>query len=266
MIVGDSPLAIVGSTLPDIADISGTLDEKDTHGRGMDFLKYLDRNAPEYRQLGIGFLLHGQTPAGLDYYSHLEYGGKKPGYTEVRCKKLVDDVKAMHGAELPLPDNDIAHSLIELGVELYVAKMHPSAAKLLDGTLNKLTNADLDGIAGHVSGFFGGGITRKNIVDFYRMFKPKNFSDLDSAVRTYPRLVSHFIADLPDKTLGGLVPDGFVNIAAHDLEPIVRKIMPKDALRNVMIKALDIVRPDYEEFLGTSVKNMDAEMRRLGLL
>lgn len=264
-LAGGEPLAIVGCTLPDIASLYGTLDERDTHNRGLEFLQYLRAEAPEYEQLGIGVLLHGETPAGLDHYAHVEYGGKTPGYAEARCKLLVDDVKALHGAELPMPDNDIAHTLIELGMELYVAKRHPLAAELLDFTLRNLTNADLYGIAGHASDFFGGEITRKNIVDFYGMLNPRNFSNLDVAVRTYPRLISRAIAGLSDKALGGRVPDGVAGIAARDLTPIVEKMLPGAQLRNVVINAMHIVAPDYKEFLETSVKKMDAEIRRLGI-
>ncbi len=73
-------MLILGSILPDVAEI-GIGDEIRTHTEGMQFLKYLGE---ENRWLGVGVVLHGEKPRGLDYYTHKGFYKLGDRYLNVR--------------------------------------------------------------------------------------------------------------------------------------------------------------------------------------
>ncbi|MCX6820570.1 MAG: hypothetical protein NT016_01310, partial [Candidatus Aenigmarchaeota archaeon] len=230
------PSLAAGLMFPDITSFAGTLDETKTHYLGRKFLDYLKKEDPEYSPFALGILLHD----GLDYYSHEEYGGRRPGYAVSRSGELMDDVHQLSIGRLPLT-KDVAHSMIELALELHVSKNHPRAASSLDRALRGLTNYDIERMAGHASEFFKGTVGGREMVDYYSIFIPENFTSLERAVNAYQKALARVVANLPGKKLKCIFPEGLVNATARRLGHVIERIAPKDELRNLTIKAMNIV-------------------------
>jgi len=220
-----NPLLIIGSTVPDIA-LLGYLSFDETH-KGLGFKKFLEKNCPEALSLGIGFMLHDNRPTGLDYYSHIKFEGEE-GYAFKISKPFVKTISKIKSSELRFSDEEIAHSLIEIAVELLVAEAYPDSVDLLEKSIRE---ADKKLVAYNMSQFFGTKLDESKINKFYSIFSPRKLSNL--------------------KGILGIISQ----ITSADIE-ILEKIIPE---------AIKITKPTYKHFLNTSIENMKVELKKLNI-
>src|SRR3989344_2174349 len=125
--IKSSPYEIIlGSVLPDLS-ILGVIPEYDAHRRGIEFLDYLSHNEPSLKPFGIGWVLHGEEPQCLDFYTH-----KPNGYIDQ--KKYNVQFEGVHQEVL-------AHMLIEFACDSLAEK------KVAKQLRQSFKHADLEKIA-----------------------------------------------------------------------------------------------------------------------
>lgn len=113
------PLKVVGSFLPDLA-LTGVITWDDLHKKKniLEFFVYVKKNKPEFASLLKGVNYHNT----LDYYTHVEYKNKTPGYAYA---SIPDEMPSLLEKALGVtPQRAIAssHNCIEGGVEYYLLR------------------------------------------------------------------------------------------------------------------------------------------------
>jgi len=155
---------ILGSVLPDLS-ILGVIPEKDAHQRSIEFLDYLSHNEPSLVPFGIGFVLHGELPRCLDYYTHTAHG-----YIDQKKADILELVRR-HKIDFISIDSDmLSHCLTEFACDSLADKAIP---KQLHAAFKQ---ANLQKIAYHIGMFFNGDSQR--ILKIMNFFKRFNFNKL----------------------------------------------------------------------------------------
>ena len=226
----NEPLVMLGSVLPDFS-LVGVFPERAAHTNGVAFLKYLQDNEPALAPLGIGFMLHGEKPNCLDYFTH-----SKKGYIASKSEAVAEIVQR---AKLKLDSwyhkttDDFVHSIIEFSGDTliepeFVDKLHNSFA------------GDLEKISWHVSNFFHS--DQKNLLHALKYFKTFDFGKL----QTTKGIVSS-IQDFAVIRAFSQKNNTFERYSA-----LVNKLnfWRAHKLVEVINKAREIVAEDYHEFLA----------------
>ena len=158
------PQVLIGSVAPDLS-ILGVIPEKDAHQRSIEFLDYLTHNEPSLVPFGIGFVLHGEFPQCLDYYTH-----KAKGYIDQKKADVLELVKKHNIDFSGINENMLSHCLTEFACDALADKNTP---KLLHKSFK---STDLNKIAFHMGTFFKGDTQR--ILKILNFFKHFNFNKL----------------------------------------------------------------------------------------
>lgn len=164
---GDTNLVLLGSVLPDLAYM-GFISEHEAHKNSAEFLNYLKRADPAHVALAVGFMLHGENPHCLDYYTH-----KKNGYIAQKATIITDlmrNAQLKLGKWYPRNEDDFTHSVIEFSGDTLI---HPETTQRLRHAFN---TANLPKIALHLATFFKS--DSKKILRALQYFKTFDFSKL----------------------------------------------------------------------------------------
>ncbi len=224
-------LVILGSILPDLAYM-GFIPEKEAHTKGVALMQYLQENDPAYAPLGVGFMLHGEKPFCLDYFTH-----RPKGYIAQKSAAIRD---VLVRARFKLKqwyshrEEDLIHSIIEF-----------SGDTLMDGDSGKrvqqaFLSVDLARIAGHLALFFERDEARiLRALQFFRRF---NFQRLQNT-----KGVVHAMQDFS-------IVRAFSqkNNTIERYNAIMNRLNPwrTHKLVKILNAAQEIVGEDYREFLA----------------
>ncbi len=229
----NEPLVAVGSILPDLAYM-GFIPERAAHRQGGSFLRYLKQHDYEYASLGAGFMLHGEKPYCLDYFTH-----RKNGYISRKAEEimeLVERAKLKIEVWYKRSKEDFVHSLIEFSGDTLI---EPEFVRKLDESFKSV---DIDRIATHLSRFFNS--NQQKILRALQYFKTFDFQRLHT-----PKGVVSSIQDF-----------AIIRAFSHNnntlerYNALVNKLNFWRAykLKKIIHSARENIADDYHEFLAST--------------
>lgn len=228
---GNKHLLLLGSVLPDLAYM-GFIPEHEAHKNSTAFLNYLKRADPTHIALGVGFMLHGEEPHCLDYYTH-----KKKGYIAQKANTITDlmrKAKLKLGKWYPRNEDDFTHSVIEFSGDTLIQKETTQQLQQALHTIN------LPKVAFHLSNFFKG--DSKRILRALQYFKTFDFTKLQ-----HPKGVARTIQDFSI-----LQAFSHHNNTMERYNAILNRMnfWRTHKLVQLLHQARDIINEDYHEFLA----------------
>lgn len=261
-VAGEDPLIVIGSTIPDLSYFFGTINSKKMHLKGREFKEYIQSEDHLYLPLAIGIMLHGETPEGLDFYTHLIYENERPGYAFRYGRHLIDKIKKLHKVELPLIDKYIAHNLIEEAVEFLMIKEHPETVKLLHDASNEV---DKIKIVNYLSNFkpFRGITNEWDIINFYKNFDPNKFTTPECVAELHMYSSKRRLVNFMNKIIGRLMPESLKDTASDCIDNLIERITNREYLKELIEEAIKLSESSYNQFLDSSIRNMMNEIDRL---
>ena len=224
----NSPLLLYGCILPDIA-VTGLGSWKGISQKAEDFFVWLQKNHPDFTELGLGMMLH-EIPCGIDRLAHSSYKGGK-GYAFALGEDLIDEV---HDAcKSPMPFSEVfAHTFIELAVEFLVLKKQPELENELK---NVIGNTNLDKVAESFSEFYN-----------------KDLINTRKCIEEYNKLL---LAD--NRTIEGLA-----EIVAHMVKQVCDANIDLDKTKALIILCVERVKGNYEEFLNDAIECCKRDVKK----
>ena len=227
----DNDLVVLGSILPDLSYM-GFIPELEAHTKSVEFLKYLQKNDPSYVALGIGFMLHGEKPYCLDYFTH-----KSDGYIEkksVIIAELLEHAKFNASKWYLKNKDDFIHSLIEFSGDTL---MEPDVAKKIH---RALSSVNLFKVSFHLASFFKS--DPNVILRSLQFFKTFNFQRLQSTKGVVHAIQDFFI----------LRAFSHKNNTMEKYGAIMNRLNPwrTHKLIKILNSTREIVGEDYKEFLA----------------
>ncbi|MBI4141736.1 hypothetical protein HY484_02315 [Candidatus Woesearchaeota archaeon] len=155
---------VLGSVVPDLS-ILGVIPEKDAHERSIEFLDYLSHNEPTLIPFGIGFVLHGEMPRCLDYYTH-----KAKGYIDQKKESVLEIVNRHKINFKGINEHMLSHCLTEFACDSLAEKIIPKQVHYA------FKKSNLPKIAHHMATFFKS--DEKKLLKIMNFFKHFNFNKL----------------------------------------------------------------------------------------
>lgn len=230
-------LVLAGGVLPDITYF-GVIPEKPSHEQGVQFLKHLQRHDPEMAGLGVGFVLHGEKPAGLDWFAH-----NPKGYVNQK-KEPIADVVRRHRASLGGLDLDhTTHCLTEFACDSLVDE---EPARALNNAFKQVNTAR---IAHHLGAFFKSDPKRiKRVLDFITRF---DFRQLRTN-RGVAGIVQNFVM------FNRLGKSYWTNKHKALIERL--NLRNYFRIKKTLSQTKEIVKEDYKEFLDSSLEKMQRKL------
>ena len=262
-------LLIVGSMLPDVAELHIVPEEK-THTQGIQFMKHLGK---EYHYLGLGVVLHGSEPHGLDYYTHDGFYSVDGSYTAPRRKSdgyiarcyrdilpLVVEYKKSLGR---LSIDEAVHFVVEFCFDHLTAQRNKTLALVVYKALRK--SLDTHAVANFAHFFDVNRKQMKRLKHIVRSRQNKkilaNFSTIHGTAHNLQYFIFlkslreeqkhvryRFLGKLATVTRSSLV---FLQVKVHD-----------KALVQMFERAVEIVRRDYDAFMADTIEKMKAMVKK----
>ncbi len=161
----DKDLFILGGVLPDMEYMGGLGSVCGHHQNAKKFMQYLLENDHDYVALGVGYLFHGESPEGLDFYTH-----QPGGFIDRQLPKIKPLMLTEHPYINDQELTGISHSLIEFACD-YLSSYE--SANALNFAFKRV---DLKRIAFHLSTFFK--IPRRKTYRVLKFFRKFNFQRL----------------------------------------------------------------------------------------
>ena len=258
----DNELLILGSILPDISEL-GIGNEVRTHTQGLYFLQSL---SSAYRSLGIGFILHGEKPRGLDYYTHHGYYAAGKGHS-VPLKRADGYIAQVYPQIAPivrqytksfgrLSLDHAIHLVVEFCFDHITAKRHPPLLSLVHKSLR--ANISRTALI-TFSTFFA--INRKELHRLLRITRARytgrflsHFLTLEGTAhnfRNYIFFTSTRESSLPRRALFLQM----AKVARSSLDFIQTRIYER-SLIEMFERCLPIVERDYDNFMRKTHKEL----------
>ncbi|MBI2267258.1 MAG: hypothetical protein HYU64_19190 [Armatimonadetes bacterium] len=123
-----NPHIVLGSLFPDMA-VAGLMSWNQSHRCGRPFMKCSSGNG-RLAEFGLGILMHGVEPEGLDYYGDEKYEPYDRGVSFEWGKPLIPSVQETCN----LPRETAAwksHNFIEMAIEREIALRNPALCEAL---------------------------------------------------------------------------------------------------------------------------------------
>ena len=224
-------LVILGSILPDLSYM-GFIPEREAHMEGVAFMNFLQKKDPSYAPLGIGFMLHGEKPYCLDYFTHRPEGyiAQKSAVIREALVRARFKLKYWYSQK----EEDFVHSLIEFSGDTLMES--DSGKKVHQAFLS----VDLERVARHLATFFNS--DTKMILRALHFFRKFNFQRLQ-----HTKGVVHSIQDFSI-----LKAFSQKNNTMERYGAIMNRLNPwrTHKLVKVLDSVQEIVAEDYHEFLA----------------
>jgi len=221
------PLVIYGSIVPDLA-ATGLIPWGMIDSTSLEFRKYLIKNNKKLSKISMGIMLH-ENPCGIDRFTHTAYKGKT-GYAYQKAKQLLLKEPLMI-LTLRKDAFRIAHNFIETGVEYMVVKNNKEIVKLLKNTVKEINEKE---IAKAISNFYGTGLKKT-----------------EKAIKEYNKMITNN----DSSTVEGLT-DMWIEMAK-----LTGKNPKKKTIKRIIEKSIEIVKPDYKEFLNYSINRCKQDIK-----
>lgn len=238
-------LLLLGGIMPDIStfDIVST---KRTHVEdGLKFLKSLNK---KYKYLGVGFILHGEKPRGVDYYIH-----NPRGYINQKNKQILGVIKH-YKKVFPKKTNfnDIAHLIIEFCFEHLTTQKNPWIIKKVEKAIkNKIAPKAVYNVAN----FFN--INNKNTKGILKIRKMRiierlinNFETIKGTAHNFQHFL--FWKNIHDKSK----QPSFLERLTQSSYGFLKTRFKEKQFEQMFARCVEIVRKDYDPFLDKVIKNI----------
>ncbi len=253
-------LLIVGSLLPDVSDL-GIASERRTHTEGREFLRYAGK---QHRYLGMGVLLHGERPHGLDYYTHRGFYDArtkrhqltgKAGYLAQNHAAILPLIKAYRRSIGPLQQEEAAHLVMEFCVDHLIAAEHP---QLITSVGSALSNGEVMPAVILFANYFN--VSQKHLRRMQRIVRSRQlraflarFTTIEGTAHNFQGFLflrklresndsHHFLRQLSRVTRSSL---GFLTTKLRDR-----------SLVQLFERCTEVMRTDYRRFLAASAQKM----------
>jgi hypothetical protein len=114
----EEPKLLLGAVIPDVVEVSFGRVAKKMALRPRDFLDWVVKNYPEWKNLGLGVMSHCQRSGGADSYSD-----GKAGFAIKLSKELKPEIEKRFGWR----KNSIifGHTLVEIAIDLNLTEDNP---------------------------------------------------------------------------------------------------------------------------------------------
>jgi hypothetical protein len=259
---------IVGSVLPDVAELH-IAPEAQTHTRGVEFMRYLGK---EYRYLGLGVVLHGDSPRGLDYYTHRGFYSNDGSYSKPRpgggyiarsyrdIAPLVVKYKKSLGR---LSVDEAVHFVVEFCFDHLTAQRDKKLAPALYKALRR--SLDTHAVVNFANFFDVDQKQMRRLKHIIRSRQHKKILTNFATVHGTAHNLQHFIflkslreeqKHVRYKFLGKLG-----NLARSSLGFLQAKVYDR-ALVQMFERAVEIVRRDYDDFMDDTIEKMKVMVKK----
>ena len=238
---------LIGSVIPDVCEF-GISTEPRTHRQGLKFLKYLN---DKYHYLGVGMILHGEDPKGLDWYTH---NGK--GYIESKRAELLKIVRKYKKSLGGIDEHWAVHFVTEFCFDHLIMQKDKAVALKL---YNSFHNPNADGAIINFANFFDVDKRRlktlQHIVrsrNLYRYFA--NFSTLKGTAHNFQNFA--FYRGIRDKRQqkGHLLQK--LKSVTKSSWGLLRTKLRDRSLVIMFERCTEVVRKDHKRFLNNTEKNL----------
>ncbi len=265
---------IAGSVLPDVSELH-IVPEIQTHTRGVDFTRYLGK---EYRYLGLGVVLHGDEPRGLDYYTHHGFysGGsyrlppritRDSGYIARSYRDIAPLVVKYKKSFGKMSVPDAVHFAVEFSFDHLTAQRD---RKLADAVYRALRRSLDTRAVINFANYFD--VDRKQMRRLKHILRSRlnkkiltNFATIHGTAHNLQHFI--FLKSLREgqkhvryKFLGKMA-----TVARSSLGFLQAKVHDK-ALVQMFERCVEIVRRDYDDFMDDAIEKMKVMVKKEKLL
>ena len=262
-------LLIVGSLLPDVAELHIVSEEK-THTQGIQFLNYLGK---KYYYLGLGVLLHGSKPHGLDHYTHDGFysvdgsytvpRGKSEGYIAQSYQELMPLVVEYKKSLGRLSVDEAVHFVAEFCFDHLTAQRDGKLASVVYKSLRR--SLDTHAVT-NFANFFN--VNKKQMKRLKHIVRSRqnqrilaNFATIHGTAHNLQYFI--FLKSLREEQnhvryrfLGKLAL-----VTRSSLTFLQAKVYDK-ALVQMFERAVEIVRRDYDDFMDETIEKMKVMVKK----
>src|SRR3989344_2465286 len=252
---------LIGSILPDVSELK-IADERQTHTQGIHFLKSVD---PRYKHLGVGLILHGSSPKGLDYYTHNGFYDigyhyhfpnqitEKSGIIARTYQRLKPLIKR---SNLNMSNGDAAHFLVEFCFDHLTAKNNKTIGNKLTRALhNSVQNRSLQVFSNYFK------INEKRFHRLTRVVQSQHWHKIFERFQTVEgtaRNLQHFLyikalREQQEKKKSFI--KAIRSFGRSSLDLLQTRLWDRSLVR-LVDECVCILEPEYQPFLDNAVKNM----------
>ncbi|MDD5015355.1 MAG: hypothetical protein PHW73_09730 [Atribacterota bacterium] len=223
------PLRVVGSFLPDLA-LTGVITWDDLHKKKniLEFFDYVKKNNAEYKSLLKGINYHNT----LDYYTHLKYKNKIPGYAYANIPTEMPPLLEKALGITPQRAISSSHNCIEGGVEYHLLHDDPDLRDLVKKSISQIDKENL----------------AKLFADFFK-------KDQAVMLKAMNKLFS-FATDYDFETVGGWLKL-WTDMNKFYLNKETNSAMATQAME----MSFKITKDTYREFIEYTINSQDKEIR-----
>ncbi len=172
----NSDLLVFGSVLPDFSWTSKTsIGSDQIHYNPSRFYDFIKNNYPEFTNLGLGARLHSDVDKGADFYSD----DTQKGFAKVKGKYIENDISKLLGEEKSEKTLQLAHTYIEVGVDILLNIEDSNILEMYKQSVNTL---DLNKIADCISDYLNidSSTIQKEIQNFINIVGPNSYSSIET--------------------------------------------------------------------------------------
>ncbi len=264
----DRDYLIVGSVLPDVAELR-IAPEPLTHMQGIRFMKSVGK---EYKYLGLGVVLHGTSPHGLDYYTHNRFYSVDGSYKlekitrESGCiARMYDEIAPLvmrYRKSLKMPQDDAVHFVVEFCFDHLTAQRDRKLAALVYKALrNSLDTRAVDRFAQ----FFD--VDKKQMKRLKHVVKSRqtkkiltNFSSVHGTAHNLQHF--SFLKSLREEHRARYKFLGRLNTIARSSLGFLQAKVHDKALVEMFEECVEIVRRDYDDFMSETISEMKRMVKK----
>ncbi|MEG2639371.1 MAG: hypothetical protein RR992_07695 [Clostridiales bacterium] len=227
----ENTMTVSGSLFPDFITYLG-IGRNMGHELCTDLYYYTLEHSPEHLDFALGALTHGTSLPGLDTYADEEYHGEKPGFCFQQGKKIAQEVNCY----CKVPKSMAlwkSHNFIEMAFDVITAQRHPDLQARAEHHIYTTPNP------------------ATGLLSEYLNIAPAQIQEMFSIV---PRQFCFNGTDIEEITHKFLLSlERRHGIKGGNL---------KDATK-ITEKAVAIIKPQYDDFIGEINQNLTANLSKL---
>ncbi|MBR5329514.1 MAG: hypothetical protein IKV45_04830 [Firmicutes bacterium] len=227
----ENRLTALGCLFPDYGAFLG-LGRNLCHEMSLDMYHFAAEYLPDHIDFALGALTHGTSLPGIDWYADEEYHGIRPGFCFQKGELICDQVAACCN----LPQNIAlwkTHNIIELAFDVITEKKNPGIGQFA------LANMPKDG--------------EPFCTAFLRSYLNRSDADIRAMYTEVTDIFSfdgNNIDEMADKFILSLE-------RRHNI-----KNCKKNDLMDLILQAVDIVEPLYDDFMAEAIEAITSELHK----
>ena len=226
-------LVVLGGVLPDLSEL-GIIPLKPAHEHSLAFIDYLRNKDPKMVGLGFGFMLHGESPCGLDFYTH-----RDGGFIDQNEMEMYTIIHKHKPKLNPQKQKQFAHTLIEFAVDSHADEKYALFFN------EAVRTQDLDRIAFHIYNFFGGNPRKiRSVLHFLRRLDARRLLQVERVAKYWKNWMA-----FQNLSHGSYVKNYLFFTQAVTLTR-------KKTLVNMLREARQVIYDPYESFFESTKKQL----------